>query len=157
MTVILNYLFWVISMLVVRVENHLVCLMLKCNRTYSSQNPNSPQFGKLWFIISIKIIITTYLINDSVHFPGNWITLHKAYALFTLSTYVSIDGVTIKRKFKYSLWSLYILYVEWFFSLKLHSSRSASNRPLRATCTKTAAHTWHAEAIWTLLLFWTLI
>ena len=37
---------------------------------------------------------------------------------------------------------------------KLRSSRSASNRPLRATCTKKAAHTWHAEAIWTLLLFW---
>ena len=38
--------------------------------------------------------------------------------------------------------------------LELRSSRSESNRPLRATCTKTAAHTWHAEAIWTLLLFW---
>ena len=37
---------------------------------------------------------------------------------------------------------------------KLRSSRSASNRPLRATCTKTAAHTWHLDAIWTLLLFW---
>ena len=38
--------------------------------------------------------------------------------------------------------------------LKLSSSRSEFNRRLRATCTKTAAHTWHAEAIWTLLLFW---
>ena len=39
--------------------------------------------------------------------------------------------------------------------LKLRSSRSESNRRLRATCTKTAAHTWQAEAIWTLLLlFW---
>ena len=37
--------------------------------------------------------------------------------------------------------------------LQLRSSRSESNRQLRATCTKTAAHTWHAEAIWTLLLF----
>ena len=25
---------------------------------------------------------------------------------------------------------------------------------MRARCTKTAAYTWHAEAIWTLLLFW---
>ena len=39
-------------------------------------------------------------------------------------------------------------------SLKLRSSRSESNRRLRATCTKTAAHTWHADAIWKLLLFW---
>ena len=31
---------------------------------------------------------------------------------------------------------------------------TSSNRPLRATCTKTAAPTWFAEAIWTLLLFW---
>ena len=42
----------------------------------------------------------------------------------------------------------------WMVVLKLRSSRSVSNRPLRATCTKTAAHTWHAEVIWTLLLFW---
>ena len=38
--------------------------------------------------------------------------------------------------------------------LKLRSSRSEFNRRLRATCTKTAAHTWHADAIWKLLLFW---
>ena len=31
---------------------------------------------------------------------------------------------------------------------------TSSNRPLRATCIKTAAPTWFAEAIWTLLLFW---
>ena len=31
---------------------------------------------------------------------------------------------------------------------------TSSNRPLRATCTKTAAPTWFAAAIWTLLLFW---
>ena len=37
---------------------------------------------------------------------------------------------------------------------KLRSSRSASNRPLGAPCTKTAAPTWQAAAIWTLLLFW---
>ena len=40
------------------------------------------------------------------------------------------------------------------FLFKLRSSRAESNRPLRATCTKTAAPTWHAEAILTLLLFW---
>ena len=38
--------------------------------------------------------------------------------------------------------------------LKLRSSKSGSDRRLRATCTKTAAHTWHADAIWKLLLFW---
>ena len=38
--------------------------------------------------------------------------------------------------------------------LKLRSSMTSSYRPLRATCTKTAAPTWFAEAIWTLLLFW---
>ena len=38
--------------------------------------------------------------------------------------------------------------------LKFRSSRAESNWPLRATCTKTAAPTWFAEAIWTLLLFW---
>ena len=31
---------------------------------------------------------------------------------------------------------------------------TSSNRSLRATCTKKAAPTWFAEAIWTLLLFW---
>ena len=41
--------------------------------------------------------------------------------------------------------------------LKLRSSRSESNRRLRATCTKTAAHTWHADAIWKLLLFWPMV
>ena len=44
------------------------------------------------------------------------------------------------------IWSLCLL--------KLRSSRAESNRPLRATCTKTAVPTWFAEAIWTLLLFW---
>ena len=43
------------------------------------------------------------------------------------------------------------------FRLKLRSSRSESNRRLRATCTKTAAHTWHADAIWKLLLFWSTV
>ena len=38
--------------------------------------------------------------------------------------------------------------------LKLRSSRAESNWPLRATCAKTAAPSWYAEAIWTLLLFW---
>ena len=51
-------------------------------------------------------------------------------------------------KFGYKSRNLRIL------KLKLRSSRSASNRPLRATCTKTAAHSWHADAIWKLLLFW---
>ena len=36
---------------------------------------------------------------------------------------------------------------------KLRSSRSESNRRLRATCTKTAAPTWYVDAILTLLLF----
>ena len=31
---------------------------------------------------------------------------------------------------------------------------AASNQPLKATCAKTAAPTWHTAAIWTLLLFW---
>ena len=33
------------------------------------------------------------------------------------------------------------------YFIKLLSSK------MRATCTKTAAHTWHADAIWKLLLF----
>ena len=47
-------------------------------------------------------------------------------------------------------------YGPWFSFChhKLRSSRSESNRRLRATCTKKAAHTWHADAIWKLLLFW---
>ena len=44
--------------------------------------------------------------------------------------------------------------LEFTLLLKLRSSRSESNRRLRATCTKTAAHTWDADAIWKLLLFW---
>ena len=41
--------------------------------------------------------------------------------------------------------------------LKLRSSRAESNWRLRATCAKTAAPTWYAEAIWTLLLFWSAV
>ena len=46
---------------------------------------------------------------------------------------------------------------KYFITLKLRSSRSESNRRLRATCTRTAAHTWHADAIWKLLLFWPMV
>ena len=41
--------------------------------------------------------------------------------------------------------------------IKLRSSRTESNWPLRATCAKTAAPTWYAEAILTLLLFWPMV
>ena len=41
--------------------------------------------------------------------------------------------------------------------LELRSSRAESNWPLWDTCAKTAALTWYAEAIWTLLLFWPMV
>ena len=47
-----------------------------------------------------------------------------------------------------------VLHVEFSHFKSFVHLRAASNRPLRATCTKTAAPTWFAAAIWTLLLFW---
>ena len=92
-----------------------------------------------------------------------WITLKFRSFWYVFESYTVSPNI-LNRNFAFSITqpsgqksknsSVTKLFFFDGINLKLRSSRSESNRRLRATCTKTASHTWHADAIWKLLLFW---